>query len=32
MLLVEQILESEFVSAIKKIPAFAGFADTIEEW
>ncbi len=32
MLLVEQILESEFVSAIKKIPAFSGFADTIEEW
>lgn len=32
VLLVEQILDSEFISAIKKIPAFAGFADTIEEW
>lgn len=32
MLLVEQILENELVSEIKKIPAFAGFADTLEEW
>ena len=32
MLLVEQILENELISEIKKIPAFAGFADTLEEW